>query len=315
MDVSQQTLETVTSFFDRPQVRVERIPIGRGIPLGIERVSNTAIGIGGAYGTWGEDYDNEALPRLVEDRSGEPLSDEEKLNLAELGFVHRHHLPSLSEKEYIELEVRVGARFLCEAARACGWEPSEVQGVVVGTTLPVIDDYTERIAMEAGIPDSALKVSVHKACDGSVAGLNLTLNPNLPANEQLTQNLAEKFYGKKVLVGGIEGLSRLTKLSRDKNALQLFGNGAGIIGVIPGQTMKFLVGRTHEVFDEEGVLEVRMYYPHSRQRVANQSMIEVTQTGANHIRVAGLMHEPADEAPVVMAGINGIVKPFIGTGG
>src|SRR3972149_583536 len=73
--------------------------------------------------------------------------------------------------------------------------------------------------------------------------------------------------------------------------------------------MKFLVGRTHEVFDEEGVLEVRMYYPHSRQRVANQSMIEVTQAGANHIRVAGLMHEPADEAPVVMAGMMGMVHP------
>jgi len=314
MEASQQTTEAGTSFYDRPQVHIERIPIGQGIPLGIERVSNPEIGIGGAYGTWGKDYDNEALPRLLEYRSGEPFSGEERLNLSELGFVHRHHLPNLSEEEDIEVEVKVGARFLCEAARACGWEPSEVQGVVVGTTLPVIDDYTERIAREAGIPDSALKVSVHKACDGSVAGLNLTLNPNLPANDQLTHNLAEEFYGKKVLVGGIEGLSRLTKLSHDKNALQLFGNGAGIIGVIPGQTMKFLVGRTHEVFDEEGVLEVRMYYPHSRQRVANQSMIEVTQTGANHIRVAGLMHEPADEAPVVMAGMMGMVKLFVRTG-
>ena len=142
MEASQQTPEVVTSFYDHPHVQVDWIPIGQGIPLGIERVSNPEIGIGGAYGTWGEDYDNEALPRLVEDRSGEPLSGEEKLNLSELGFVHRHHLPSLSEKEYIELEIMVGARFLSEAARACGWEPSEVQGVVVGTTLPVIDDYT-----------------------------------------------------------------------------------------------------------------------------------------------------------------------------
>jgi len=38
---------------------------------------------------------------------------------------------------------------------------------------------------------------------------------------------------KKVLVGGIEGLSRFTSHAHDKNALQLFGNGAGVIGVIP----------------------------------------------------------------------------------
>src|SRR4030067_2856651 len=121
MKASQQTTEAGTSFYDHPNVQVERIPIGQGIPLGIERVSNPEIGIGGAYGTWGEDYDNEALPRLVEDRSGDTLSGEEKLNLSELGFVHRHHLPSLSEKEDIELEVKVGARFLCEAGRGCGW--------------------------------------------------------------------------------------------------------------------------------------------------------------------------------------------------
>jgi len=34
--------------------------------------------------------------------------------------------------------------------------------------------------------------------------------------------------GKKVLVGGIEGLSRFMNRTRDTNALQLFGNAAGI---------------------------------------------------------------------------------------
>jgi 3-oxoacyl-[acyl-carrier-protein] synthase III len=213
------------------------------------------------------------------------------------------------------LEVKVGARFLGEAARASGWEPSEVQAVLIGITGPATDDYTERIAREAGIPDSALKVSIHKACDGSVAGLHLALNPELPTNRRPALNLAEELYGKKILVGGIEGLSRLLRSARDIQALQLFGSGAGIIGVIPGRTLKFLVGGTHEVFDEEGVLEVRMFYPHSRQRVEGQSLIEVTQAGENHIRVAGLMHEPEDEsAPVVMAGPMGMVKLFVRSG-
>jgi 3-oxoacyl-[acyl-carrier-protein] synthase III len=122
-------------------------------------------------------------------------------------------------------------------------------------------------------------------------------------------NIAEELYGKKVLVGGIEGLSRFTSRAHDKNALQLFGNGAGVIGVIPGQTMKFLVGKSHEAFDDEGVLAVHMYYPHSRK-----SLLEVSQAGQSHIRVAGLMHEPADGAPVEMAGPMGMVKLFVRTG-
>jgi 3-oxoacyl-[acyl-carrier-protein] synthase III len=127
-------------------------------------------------------------------------------------------------------------------------------------------------------------------------------------------NIAEELRGKKVLVGGIEGLSRLLSDSRDKNALQLFGNGAGVIGIVPGKTMKFLAGKSQEVFDEEGLLEVRMFYPHSSVRVPGESLVEVTQDGPAHIRVAGLMHEPEDGTSVVMAGLMGMVKLFVRTG-
>lgn len=301
-------------FFNRPQVHVETIPIGKGIPIGIERVSNPILGIGGAYGTWGEDYDNTTLAGFVEERLGRPLEPCDKLNLSELGFDYRHHLSLLSDEEHLQLEVEVGARFLQEAASANGWDPSEVQAVLVGTSGPASVDYTELISAEAGIPDEAIKVSIHKACDGSVAGLNLALNPNVPENTKMSVNLAEELYGKKVLVGGIEGLSRFVQLSHDKNALQLFGNGAGVIGVVPGRTMKFLVGGTYEVYDEEGVLEVRMYYPHSSKKTDSASLIEVTQNGKNHIRVAGLMHEPEVDSPVVMAGPMGMVKLFVRNG-
>jgi 3-oxoacyl-[acyl-carrier-protein] synthase III len=167
---------------------------------------------------------------------------------------------------------------------------------------------------EAGIPDEALKVSVHKACDGSVASLNLALNPTLPVNKQLGLNLAKVLNGKKVLLGGIEGLSRLLRSAGDKNAVQLFGNGAGIIGLIPGKSMKFLVGKAHEVYDEAGLLAFHMYYPHSKRHVEGESMIEVTQPKKNFIRVAGLMHEPASEFSVEMAGMVGMVKLFVRNG-
>ncbi len=305
-NVLDHLADAIPSFFKRPAVKQETIQVGDGIPFGVERVSNPQLGIGGAYGTWGDSYDNHTLSELVSYRMGTPVSEKEMMNLSELGFVSRHHVKDLSDAEHLELEIQVGARLLGEAARATGWEPSEVQAVLIGMSGPVADDYIQRICQRAGIPESALKVSVHKACDGSVGSLHLALNPALGAGNI---NIAEELYGKKVLVGGIEGLSRFTSRAHDLNALQLFGNGAGVIGVVPGETMKFLVGKSREVFDDEGVLAVHMYYPHSRR-----SLLEVSQEGTSHIRVAGLMHEPSSGAAIEMAGPMGMVKLFVRTG-
>jgi 3-oxoacyl-[acyl-carrier-protein] synthase III len=316
MDTTPQW-SVAPAFFERPTVQTETLPVGPGIPdvpLGIEQVSNPALGIGGAYGAWGQPYDNGALPALVEERLGGALPENEKLNLAELGFVQRHHAHGLSAAENRELEIEAGARFLRAAAHACGWEPGEVEGVFVGVSAPLGVDYAGQVAERAGIPDEALKVSVHKACDSSVGGLHLALNPALPENRKLSRNLAEVLYGKKVLVAGIEGLSRFVEPSGDSNALQLFGNAAGAIGVIPGETMKFIAGKTHEVYDEEGVLQARMLYPHATQPGSAASLVEVSEVTPRLIRVAGRMHEPVDGANIKMAGPMGMVKLFVRTG-
>ena len=213
---------TKRSFFERPTVEKGTIAVGQGIPFGIECVSNPAVGIGGVYGTWGQSYDNESLPTFLEQRLGRPLAANEKLNLSELGFLNRHHLPlNLSREEHTQLEIEVGTRFLREAIKACNWQPSDVEAVLIGMSAPVSEDYLNRISRAAGIPDNALKVAIHKACDGSTSSLHLALNPALPENEQLDQNIAESLYGKKVLVGGIEGLSRFIVSSHDAIALQM----------------------------------------------------------------------------------------------
>lgn len=302
------------SFYDRPGIERETLPIGGGIPFGMERVSNPTVGIGGVYGTWGDSYDNDTLPQFLEQRLGHPLPSNEKLNLSELGFLSRQHLPlHLTREEHTRLEEEVGRRFLVEAMKACNWDPSEVEAVLIGMSAPLTEDYLNRITKAAGIPESALKVAIHKACDGSTSSLHLALNPELPENLQLDQNIAESLYGKKVLVGGIEGLSRFVSSSHDANALQLFGNAAGVIGVIPGRTMKFLAGKSREVFDDDGVLQVAMYYPHSRN-TSGGTNVDVTKPFANNIRVAGLMHEPKDGSSITMAGPMGMVKLFVRTG-
>lgn len=303
---------TRVSFYDRPNVEKQIIPIGDGVPLGMEGVYNPEVGIGGAYGSWGQSYSNSNLPPFVERRLGEPLNAEDVLNLSELGFDYRQHIPDLTEAQHLELELEVGSRLLQRALQVCGWNPSEVEGVLIGLSGPVSNDYVRQISHMAGIPDAALKVSVHKACDGSMGALHLALNPELSRSAPL--NVAEHLQGKKVLVGGIEGLSRFTNGSKDKNALQLFGNGMGVIGVVPGENMKFLVGKSVENYDEEGLLAVRMYYPHSRPELTADSLVDVVQDEVNHIRIAGLMNEPKDGASIEMAGLMGMVKLFVRTG-
>ena len=303
---------TRVSFYDRPNVEKQIIPIGDGVPLGMEGVYNPEVGIGGAYGSWGQSYSNSNLPPFVERRLGEPLNAEDVLNLSELGFDYRQHIPDLTEAQHLELELEVGSRLLQRALQVCGWNPSDVEGVLIGLSGPVSNDYVRQISHMAGIPDAALKVSVHKACDGSMGALHLALNPELSRSAPL--NVAEHLQGKKVLVGGIEGLSRFTNGSKDKNALQLFGNGMGVIGVVPGENMKFLVGKSVENYDEEGLLAVRMYYPHSRPELTADSLVDVVQDEVNHIRIAGLMNEPKDGASIEMAGLMGMVKLFVRTG-
>jgi 3-oxoacyl-[acyl-carrier-protein] synthase III len=306
---------TKTSFFDRPNVEKGVINVGEGIPFGVECVSNPAVGIAGVYGTWGQSYDNEALPGFLEQRLGHPIPANERLNLSELGFRNRHHLPlNLTHEQHAQVEIEVGTRFLREAMKACNWQPTEVEAVLIGMSAPVSDDYLNKITSAVGIPESALKVAIHKACDGSTSSLHLALNPELPENKQLDHNIAESLYGKKVLVGGIEGLSRFISSSRDAIALQMFGNAAGVVGVIPGKTMKFLAGKSREVFDDEGVLQVQMYYPHSKQKTDGSSNVDVTEPSAHNIRVAGLMHEPQDGSSIAMAGPMGMVKLFVRTG-
>lgn len=300
------------SFYERDGVEKVNIPIAGGIPVGVESVFSNELGIGGAYGSWGTSFSNSELPSFVEHRLGRSLGDEDILNLSELGFDYRQHIPDLDEAQHLELELEVGSHLLRKALRVCGWEASEVDGVLIGMSGPVSGDYVAEISRMAGIPETTLKVSVHKACDGSMGALHLSLNPELSKPGGL--NIAEHLRGKKVLVGGIEGLSRFTCGAKDKNALQLFGNGMGVIGVVPGGNMKFLVGRSYENYDDEGLLAVRMYYPHSRSQVADGSLVDVIQEDAAHIRIAGLMNEPKDGASIEMAGLMGMVKLFVRTG-
>ena len=126
-----------SSFYERPNVEKSVIPIGSGVPLGLEGVYNSRLGIGGAYGSWGQSYSNASLPSFLIERNGRPLGADDILNLAELGFTHRQHVPKMNPAENLELELEVGSRLLKKTLDACGWDASEVEGVLIGMTGPI----------------------------------------------------------------------------------------------------------------------------------------------------------------------------------
>src|SRR5258708_28443658 len=134
-----------SSFFARSNVKEEIIPVGGGIPFGVESVTNKDLGIGGAYGAWGKSYDNSNLPEFVEGRMGAPLAENDMMDLSQLGFVSRHHIPNLSNEEHIQVELEVGTRLIKEAAESNGWKPQDGQGLLVGMSGPVATNYVTEI--------------------------------------------------------------------------------------------------------------------------------------------------------------------------
>lgn len=300
------------SFYERDNVELSFLESNKSVPFGIEKVRNNNIGIGGAYCAWGNDVKNKDLPGFMSERLNYAFDSDETMNLEELGFLCRHQTPRMSSAEYREVEIEVGTRLVKGALEANCWEAEEVDGIFVGSSGPVSQDYLVEIANRSGLRDNALKIDIHKACDGSMGALQLVMNEGM--SPVANMNIAREMKGKKVLIGGIEGLSRMVADTMDKNALQLFGNGAGLFGIVPGESMKFLVGKTFENFDAEGLLQVKMLYPHSRIMEAGKSLIETYQESNFHLRLSGMMHEPLSGMNVWMAGLMGMVKLFVRSG-
>ena len=126
INVMDEISEEDVSFYERPNVQRQEIDVGKKVSIGIESVSQPELGIGGAYGTWGESVHNRDLLAYVESRLGQAVPENEKLSLTPLGFLNRQHIPELNDSQHLSLEIQVGAHFLKAAARACGWQPEEV---------------------------------------------------------------------------------------------------------------------------------------------------------------------------------------------
>lgn len=251
------------------------------------------IGLGGEYAGWGVMLSNDQLPAYLENFLGRKLAASETLELSSKGFDSRFLTLHFSLEGQKEVEIAVGERLVAGALQANNWNPEEVDALFIGTSIPTHPHYTVEIAQRVGIPEKTPKVSVHTACDSSMRALNLALS---------TRNL----QGKKVLIGGIENLSRGLIGTKDTQALQLFGNAGAVIGIVPGESLVPVVSRSATIYDEEGALQVAMAYDVPKGDLPAMDYFP----DENHIVIAGKLPEPEDGSSIKMKDNRGMLKLF-----
>ena len=186
-------------------MQVERIPVGEGVPIGIEKVTNPAIGIGGAYGTWGESVDNAGLPNMLERMLGEALTDGEKFNLAELGFLHRQFTPTLSRRRMSSSKCRwASASSLQPRMPAAGNQLRSRQY----WSVPADQWLTTMLrgsVRPAGHPGGSAQGEHPQSLRWFGGWFEPGAQPIPAGTKTIGKNLAKELNGKKVLLGGIEG--------------------------------------------------------------------------------------------------------------
>jgi len=288
------------------QAPPEILPVGEGVPFYSEKVpGDVERGLGGMYGGWGRRVPNENLPSYVADFLGRSLDPNEILELESKGFKSRYstlHLRSDDQKlEQALAETLVGMKSVEGAIWENGWDSSEIDAVVIGMSSPLDPDFTVDLANLSGISPYAKKVTVHTACDSSMRGLNWVLDPK------------NGLYGKKVILGGLENLSRSltggdgTRPTKDTQALQLFANAVGFIGIVPGVSIQPIAVRSETKYDEKAALQVAVNYPMPTQ---GENVAEKYDSSKNHLTISGRIPKPGDGTGVVMANNKEMLKLF-----
>jgi hypothetical protein len=105
-------------------------------------------------------------------------------------------------------------------------------------------------------------------------GSNLALNPTSRRTDACLSTW-RRALRKKVLVGGIEVSFGLWA----KHVIKMrsaFGNSAGVIGFIPGQSMKLLAGGSKKCLTKRAV-QVQMVYP-MRIQNGRSILLDISQT-------------------------------------
>lgn len=219
--------EAFEAFFDE-----ERVPVR----LGKEMVLVT--------GAWGKEFDNARLvSEFVDSFPDEADKERARKMIANTGIAKRHHnwQPHLSRLEHADIineqHVRVGAAITQESIEANGWDKGDVEFLVVVNSAPLVEDFAQQVAYEAGLARAQTKL-YSMACNGAIAAVHDILR---------TDGV------ERVVVTAVEGLSPGVNLNPgevDIVSATIFGNGCSSLAFSPVESVTLLAGRTVIVPDK-----------------------------------------------------------------
>ncbi|MBI4130753.1 hypothetical protein HY468_05525 [Candidatus Roizmanbacteria bacterium] len=226
----------------------------------------TIPNLGGVVGRWCVekllgDEEKQGFPVLYQSR---PMDPENVHNNNELHYQNELEITSMAIKSILELNQ---------------WERDSVDAVVFGNGM-VMDavPYMQDVARIAKLPERVVLVESGSylfahACNSSGAATHYTVKN-------------EKLQGKRVIVLDVEHITRylgmLDGKVADKLSLGVFSNGVAGLGFVPGKSLQYICGASHEKEDKKGVLPGEMAY---KEYIDEQGLLIQQDEQVSYIRL------------------------------
>ncbi len=212
----------------------------------VEVYHHPELNMSGSVVNFGIEITQPELVRLITNAYGEHQS-------GDTGFKRVFRTSTAtSEQQAVEDEYAAAGHALDAVLAANGWEPKDVEGIFVGSGTPPVADYAQLIADRFGLVHADIQHSAYLACNSG--GYELLRAMHYP--------------GKRVVVLGIEGMTRLTTgFQPDKVDLvssYVFSNAVAAWAGIPGESLTLLPGMKENgaVPDDKAALPAIMTYAH-----------------------------------------------------
>ena len=171
------------------------------------------------------------------------------------GFKHLwHHPKGITRSHEITDELELAEFLTRTTIEENGWDIDEVDGLVVGSGVPIADDpkyadYAKTVADILGLRPDVYLHNTYAACaSGGHEFIEVASNPDLK--------------DKKIVLLAMEAIGHLVEdpKAADEKALGFFGNGAAAIGMEPGKNVTILTKGHNVVRDDEGTLKALATY-------------------------------------------------------
>ncbi len=204
---------------------------------------NRELGICAVNNRWGDEFLASDLERRIKEATG--------VDVFPSGFktIFRSS-PDLTDAEAEEQEIRTVVESTKLLLKVNGWEPESVEALSLGCGTPPVEDYGRLLADEVGLVNADV-LNTYAACNSSGRALQRVLSADGAYN------------GRRVLVAGVEGMTRMARNLDDRvadpSSLAVFSNGASVMSLVPGQSLRYINGSFMSERDTRNLLGVPTY--------------------------------------------------------